>query len=470
VRLGAARAGALVGLAIAAHAAPAGAASITAKPPLNPTFGAAIPDYAVRCREGTPVRLAVDPPAGKPYVRSADLAPGQAAVVRFRVANEKRRYRIRCLPTDFPRWRTRRFATPQAGWYLVTPNKTESAGYAVIFDSHGVPVWWMRRTPAPFAADLLPNGNLTWTNYVALSPVSDRFEERTLAGRVVRSFGTVGSSTNQHDFKLLPNGNALLLTYPARDHVDLRRFGGPKDAVVLDGEIQEVDPQGNLVWRWNSKDHTSLDESARWLRRQIAHPTIYEYDGTPVYDLVHINSVEPGGKRLVLSARYLEAIYAIDRASGRVAWKLGGTRTPRSLAIEGDPLAGRDFGGQHDARLPGGDLLTIFDNGTLRDRPPRALALHLDVKHRRAALVRAVRFAEAPTSICCGSARLLPGRDWVISWGNTPWVTEQTWRGDPVLSIEFRGKELASYRAVPAMPGQLTRDRLSEAMRAMYGG
>jgi outer membrane protein assembly factor BamB len=424
------------------------------------------------------VLLTVDPPDGKPYTRAVDLTPGRAAAVRFHFAKRTRRYRIRCLPDDFPQWRTHRFATPQAGWYVVAPNKTEGPGYAAIFDSHGVPVWWMRRTPAPFAADLLPNGNLVWTNYVALSPVSDRFVERTLTGQPGRSFGTVGPSTNQHDFQLLPNGDALLLTYPARDGVDLSDFGGPKNATVLDGEIQEVDPQGGLVWRWSTADHVPLRESARWLRRQIAHPTIRKYDGTPVYDLVHVNSVEPdpplrgaGGDRLIFSARYLEAVYAIDRASGDIVWKLGGTHTPRSLKIEGDPLAGHEFGGQHDARLPGGgDLLTIFDNGTLRNRPPRAVAFRLDLTRRRAALVRAVRFAEAPKSVCCGSARLLPGGNWVVSWGNTPWVTEQTWRGEPVLTIEFRGKDLASYRATPVMPGRLTRDRLSRGMRAMYGG
>jgi hypothetical protein len=463
------RLGAAIAVLVAAQAGAAvaaSAASIKAEPDLQPGFRGSTPDYTVRCRSGEPVRLTVDPPDGPPSVRSVQLEPGQAAAV----ALGERRYRIRCLPADFPRWRTRRYHKPEAGWYLVTPNKTEGPGYAAIFDSHGVPVWWMRQTPAPFAADLLPNGRVAWTNYAALSPVADRFVERTLGGRVVRSFGTVGSSTNQHDFELLPNGNALLLTYPSRDHVDLSRFGGPKDAVVLDGEIQEVDPAGKLVWSWRSNDHVTLDESERWIRRQIAHPTIYEYDGTPVYDLVHINSVEPSGRRLIFSARYLEAVYAIDRSTGGIAWKLGGTRTPRSLQIHGDPLAGRDFGGQHDARLSGDGLLTIFDNGSLRDRPPRAVAFRLDVRHHGAALVRGVRFAQATKSVCCGSARLLPGRDWVVSWGNTPWVTEQTWRGEPVLTIEFRGKDLASYRAVPIMRDQMTRDRLARAMRIMYGG
>ena len=471
MRRRAARTAALVGCLAAAYAAPAGAATIDATPALKPGFRTSIPDYTVRCRKGEPVRLTIDPPERKPFTRLVTLAPGRAAAVRFHFSNGTRTYRVRCLPDDFPGWRTHRYATPQAGWYVVTPNKTEGAGYAAIFDSHGVPVWWMERTPAPFDASLLPNGNLVWTHYVALSSDSDRFVEWTLGGRAGRQFGTVGSSTKQHDFQMLPNGDALLLTYPIREHVDLSRFGGSKDSVVLDGEIQEIDPQGGLVWAWNSKDHIALEESERWLRRQIAHPTIVEWDGTPVYDLVHVNSVEPDGGNLVFSARYLEAVYAINRATGSIEWKLGGTHTPKSLGIDGDRFAGHDFGGQHDARLAeGGSLLTLFDNGTLRDRAPRVAAFRLNLQRRRATLVRAVRFAEARRSVCCGSARLLPGRDWVVSWGNTPWVTEQTWRGDPVLTIEFRGRDLASYRAVPVLPGRLTRDRLARAMRAMYGG
>ncbi|MFL5779861.1 MAG: arylsulfotransferase family protein [Thermoleophilaceae bacterium] len=449
------------GAAVAASAA--SAAAIEATPPLQPGFRASTPDYTVRCRSGEPVRLTVDPPEGPPSVRSVDLDPGQAATVVL----GKRRYRIRCLPPDFPRWRTKRYSEPEAGWYLVTPNKTEGAGYAVIFDSHGVPVWWMRQTPAPFAASLLANGHVAWTNYAALSPVADRFVERTLGGRGVRSFGTVGTSTNQHDFELLPNGNALMLTYPSRDHVDLSRFGGPKDAVVLDGEIQEIDPAGNLVWSWRSNDHVTLEESARWLRRQIAHPTIYEYDGTPVYDLVHLNSIEPRGNRLIVSSRYMDAVFAIARSSGAVVWKLGGTRTAASLSLSGARI--RSFGGQHDARLANG-LLTVFDNGSARDRAPRAVAFKLDLEHRRASLVHSVRFAPADKSVCCGSARLLPSQHWVISWGNTPFVTEQGSHSQPVLTIEFRGKDLASYRAVPIMRDQMTRDRLARAMRNIYGG
>jgi Arylsulfotransferase (ASST) len=469
---------ALVALAAVPTAA-AAAPAVTSSPGLRPTFRPAFLDYTVRCRPGKPVRLAIDPPRdtrvrvgdgrshGHAFTASVGLAPGRAAELRFVAPRRSRTYRIRCLPKDFPEWRVRRRGRAQAGWYLVTPNILRGGGYGIAFDRHGVPVWWIRHRPAPFNMDLLANGHFTWTNYVALSPDADRFGEWTLDGRMVRTHSIVGGSTNQHDLQFLPNGNALLIAYPPREHVDLSRFGGPKDAIVLDGEIQEVDPQGRLVWSWNTRDHIPLEEGERWLRRQIAKPVIHNYEGDPVYDLVHVNSVEPDGRRVVFSSRYLEAIYAIDRRTHGVAWKLGGTPTPRSLTIAGDPYGKRNFGGQHDARiLDGGRTLTFFDNGTLRERRPRAVAFALDLAHRRVRLEQDVRFPTAGRSDCCGGARLLPGGNWVVSWGDTPWITEQAASGQPVLTIGFVGR-YASYRAIPVLPGRLSRSALSRGMDAI---
>jgi hypothetical protein len=471
--------------ALVAFTAPAAAAPVTSRPALKPAFRSATPDYTVRCRADRLVRLTIDPPRGTRvavasgkgrtgrFTTSAELAPGRAVTIRFLSAKGTRTYGVRCLPPDFPGWRAKRSGTPQAGWYIVTPyikpypGYPPGPGYAAIFDSHGVPVWWMARTPAPFDGDLLPNGHLSWTDFVALSPFSSRFEERTLDGRLVHTWSTAVGKTNQHDFQLLPNGDALLVTYPQRGHVDLRPWGGPSNATVFDGEVQEVDRHGRLVWSWNTKDHVALAEAGRWLPELIKHPTGRRTDGTPVFDIAHVNSFDPAGDLLVVSGRYLDAVYGIDRRTGSIRWKLGGTHTARSLAIAGDPFGKRDFGGQHDARLEsGGRLLTVYDNGSRRGRLPRALAFRLDVAHRRAALARSVSFPRAGKSICCGGARRLPGGDWVISWGNTHWVTELTPAGRPVLTIQFTG-DLATYRAVPILPGQLSRAGLRRAMDAM---
>jgi Arylsulfotransferase (ASST) len=471
--------------AVMAWMAPAAAARplVRAHPGLKPDFALGTLDYTVRCHPGKPVTFDVRPPDGveaafdrgrahrAAFSASADLVPGSAAELRLRQPGHARTYRFRCLPSDFPHFRVHRAARPQARWYAVGADRRNPAhpGYAIVFDSRGVPVWWMRRSPAPFDVDVLPNGHLVWTNYVALSPDSGGFTEWTLAGRAVRTWSTVDTPTNQHDLQFLPNGNALMIAYRRRDGVDLRRWGGPAHAAVLDGEIQELDPAGRLVWRWNTKDHIALRETGRWLRSRAAHPRMHTADGRPLYDLVHLNSVEPDGERVVFSARYLDAVYAIDRASGSVLWKLGGTRTEQSLTIEGDSEAPRDFGGQHDARILEGGLLTLHDNGVQRDRPSRSLAFKLDLEDRRARLFSAVDFPKAGPPGCCGSSRRLPGGNWVTWWGGSEWMTEQTARGSLVLSIRLLDG-YTSYRGVPVVHGGPTRRSLASGMMRQAPG
>jgi hypothetical protein len=54
----------------------------------------------------------------------------------------------------------------------------------------------------------------------------------------------------------------------------------------------------------------------------------------------------------------------------------------------------------------------------------------------------------------------------VVSWGNKPWVTEQASSGSPLLTIQFANR-LSSYRAIPIMPGRLSRVALRRGMNAM---
>jgi hypothetical protein len=235
----------------------------------------------------------------------------------------------------------------------------------------------------------------------------------------------------------------------------------------MDGEIQEVTPDGELVWDWSTRDHVALREADRWLRDQVDHPTVRGPDEKPWYDVAHVNSVELHGRTLIFSARFLDAVYGVDRDTGAVLWKLGGKHTPQSLKIENDRYHPHDFGGQHDARLSDdGRTLTLYDNATKRSRPARALAFKLDLQHRRARLVQDVRFPRVGRSICCGSARLLPGGHWVIDWGNTSWVTELKRSGDPVIRIHFESG-LASYRAIPIRRADLSRAALHRGMDAM---
>ena len=381
-------------ISVLAPAAAGAAPLVRARPSLQPAFQTGAPDYAVRCTAGTPVKLSIDAPKGTTvavdggtprggrFDTSVALAPGRAALLRVRRSAGARNYHVRCLPADFPRWKATRYGKPEAAFYVLTPNHNSfDPGYTTVVDSRGVPLWWMRSSTSTFDGHLLPNGHLAWNHWVGNSPESGPFEERALDGSFVRNWDTVGHATNQHDLRFLPNGNALIISYPPRDHVDLSRWGGPSDATVLDGEIQEVDPSGQRVWRWNTRDHIALRESDHWGRSLIENPRVRTKDNRPVYDIVHVNSVALDGDLVVFSARYEDAVYEVDRTTHDVVWKLGGRHTDQSLRLVNDELpAKQEFGGNHDARVPtghGSGVVTLYDNGTLMNRPPRALAYRI---------------------------------------------------------------------------------------------
>ena len=376
---------------------------------------------------------------------------------------------VRCLPPDFTNWKATRYGPTQAQWYLMTPIGPGSSRYVAISDSNGVPVWWTRTAHPPFDASLLRNGNLAWCRYLGgkFAVTSyERYEIRRLDGSLVRRLRIVGTSTDMHELQELPNGNFLLVGYKARTGVDLRAYGGPASSKVYDGYIQEITPSGRKVWDWNSKDHIDLSETADWwpslIQQQQQSPARNRY-----YDIVHINSVEPDGDSLILSFRDLDAVYKINRSTGAVEWKIGGTHRPESLNIVGDPAyGGTTFGGQHDARVLPDGTVTVFDNGTQRDRPPRAVRYRLNEGARTATLLEQITDPEAFRSGYAGSARKLPGGNWVVSWGGTTLVTEASPSGQRLLRLSLLNSHY-SYRAFPIPFGRLSPGALRKAMDKM---
>lgn len=450
-------------------------------PALYPAFSPKVHDYVSRCHAGRPLLLAVHAPR-KTRVRLArrrasagssqtrlNLIGGRGVTVRIASST----YHVRCLPADFPTWTAERHGTPQAGWYIVTPTVggPQGAGsrYVAIFDRNGVPVWWMQPSYNPQDAKLLPDGNIVWSAFTFTPYVthSAPYEEHRFDGTLVRTIAAVGAETDSHELQVMPNGDYLTVSYVLRDGVDLSPYGGPADATVVDSLVEEVSPKGALVWEWNSKDHVALDESKPFMPTILLQPRIFP-DGLHVYDITHVNGVEPDGGSLLISMRHTDAVYKVKRATGAIDWKLGGTHTPQSLTVEGEPADSLVFSGQHDPRLLPDGTLTLHDNRTGSTLGPRAVRFRIDSSARTATQVEQITDPETVPSVCCGSARKLPGGDWVMSWGYNGLVTELTPSGRRVFGLRF-GNGLFSYRAVPATTKELPASRLRRGMDAMYG-
>ncbi len=457
--------------------------SISATPALFPGFDPKVSDYVVRCDGQNPMTVELDRAvryAGL-YRRSAgaewpihanrSVATNQGFSFSTTANGQTNTYHARCLPSDFPNWTVSGAGDPSQDWILVTLNAGLSlTHYAAFFDNDGVPVWWYpSKAVQPLDATLLSNNTVAFAHFEGTGfnvQASEVSEIRRLDGTLVKTVSTVGSPTDFHELQPLPNGDFLLDTYTPRDHVDLSPYGGPADATVVDGQIQEIAPDGSLVWSWNSKDHIDLSETGRWWPSILSSPTTLP-DGRKAYDIVHLNAIEPDGDSLLVSFRHLDAIYRINRSDGGIQWKLGGTTTPESLTVSGDNQSVH-LGGQHDVRRLADGTVSVHDNGTNLGRAPRVLRFQIDPTAKTATVVEKLSDSEISSSICCGSARQLPSGGWLVSWGGNPTDAEYGPDGSRIFKLQFLNTSPFLYRAVPVPHGQLSADDLRQGMDTMF--
>jgi hypothetical protein len=243
--------------------------------------------------------------------------------------------------------------------------------------------------------------------------------------------GYQGQWMTLHEFQLTPEGTALFEVH-ANVRADLTSIGGPRNGVVADSIIQEVNIATNrVVWEWSALGHLPLRDSYAPYQR-----------GVP-YDAFHFNSIQqiPGGNLLV-SSRHMSAVFSINKDSGKVNWELGGKHPTFSMG------PGTQLGWQHDAQLHGHGLLTVFDNGagetTMNESQSRAVEIALH--GRRASLLHAYTHVPPVLAWAEGSVQLLPGRNVFVGWGMVPAFSEYTPGGRQVFTAGF-GSPVTSYRA-----------------------
>ena len=232
---------------------------------------------------------------------------------------------IYLLPADFP---TLTATTNQPG---VTPGDVGLTlgqwlnngwpNFEAVVDPHGVPVWTRSSRAGGLDLKLQPNGHYSESRGPAATgqilgstqvvELDDRFQP-------MASFHTEGTltSTDGHDSILEKDGSRVLLAY------EPDATTGKTDSV-----IQEVDPQGQVTFQWDSS--------------ALAGETVI---AAPAKDYAHINSVQivNGGEDFLASFRNLSAVIEVARLPhdgyqpGDIVWKLGGRDSTFSFVDDPD--------------------------------------------------------------------------------------------------------------------------------------
>lgn len=397
---------------------------------LVPAFSSSITDYYVRCDAGANQLTLTTTSASGTSTRNVTLAPDEQTSVADK-------YFIRCLPPDFPVITVTKNGAPTPGYYL-----SNSANYAMVLDAQGVPVWYARGTstldldsPAPNTLSFMPNFD---------DVAASNFEVRDLdANTVTLVTGAAGTPADGHELQFLPNGHRLILTTPVVSGVDLtglKTFGANQN--VLSCNIEELDAAGNLVFSWQASDHIDPVQESLVPAQSAAYIDVY-----------HCNSIDAdAGGNLLLSVRFANALYYIDRSTGQVTWKLGGSAYSKDGAalihVEGD--AQTTFNLQHDARFrPNGNVSLFDDHGVA---PGVARGIEYAINHTTGVATPVFQFLGSAASTREGGFRRYDDGESVICWGNVPtdfrFLTEIDAAGNDVFDLSFSDSTNVAYRAI----------------------
>jgi Arylsulfotransferase (ASST) len=330
---------------------------------------------------------------------------------------------------------------PAAGDILTTNGPGPGRYGPLIYTPQGRLVWF-RQLPGGEAAEDLNEQEyegrrvLTWWKGRVLSLGFGQGEDLVMNSRyqtVARVAGGNGLKADLHDFRLAPNDIAYITAYnPIR--CDLSSVKGSPGGTILDTAIQQIDIRTGLVrWEWHSLDHVGASESE-----------VETAKGSYPWDYFHLNSIdlEPDGN-LLIAARSTWAGYQLQGGTGKVLWRLGGSRSSFRMG------PGTQVVWEHDGRMLADGQVSFFDDGS---SPPlhhqsRGVRIELDFRSHRATLMAAYTHRDpqllAPSQ---GNMQTLPDGNVLVGYGGVPAISEFS-RAGALLFDAHQPYDMSFYRA-----------------------
>jgi len=279
-------------------------------------------------------------------------------------------------------------------------------------------------------AKLLPNGNLLYAGKVTNSPLVDLEGAGGILLEVDWDSNVVWEYKDphlHHAFDRLKNGNTLVLKWvKVPDNIAARVKGGDagteKDGVMWGDAIQEITPDGKVVWEWIAPKHLDPDVTPRC-------PVC------PRSTWTHANAVSelPDGNILV-SFMKSNTIAIIDKKTANIKWQWG----EGVLAHQHCPTM-----------LDNGNIL-VFDNGYHPYGFAYGFSRVLEVSQKTNEIVWAYGGGDITCefySSTLGCCQRLPNGNTLICEGTTGRIFEV----NPSLELVWEfANNLPSYEPFPA--------------------
>ena len=283
-------------------------------------------------------------------------------------------------PTEFPKGVTINKSDKTFGCHVLYDGR-DGASYLINIMGDEVQTWPHTGFPAEMIDPVLNNDK---RGHVLLAREPEPFFNEVLLemdwdGNVVWQWGEEapgGMARQNHDLCRLASGNTLLISK--------QEYSVPSihDEAFMDQPFYEVTPEGKIVWEWVAHEH--LDELG--ITGERVELLFSKTLGRPRAYIFVINDLQPLGPNkwfdsgderfhpdnIMLDSREANFIALIEKATGKVVWRLG----PDFPAAY--DFSKRDFNGpcpkpidtisgQHDAHmiapgLPGNGNVLVFDN------------------------------------------------------------------------------------------------------------
>jgi hypothetical protein len=308
---------------------------------------------------------------------------------------------------------------PAAGDVFLTNGPGPGQYGPLIYAPDGRLVWFLHLTGETAAENLSVQSYrgsrvLTWWKGRVLSLGFGQGEDIVMNNRyqeIAHVAAGNGLKADLHDFQLVPGDVAYITAYnPIL--CDLRSAGGKSDGAITDVAVQEIDMRSGLVrWEWHTLDHVTPAESE-----------VEVSASTSPWDYFHLDSIDPQSDgRLLISGRSTWAGYELEAGTGRILWRLGGTRSSFKMG------PGTKMAWQHDARMRADGTVTFFDDGS---NPPihrqsRGLVTAIDLSNHTARLVKSYVHGNPPLLAASqGNMQTLPDGSVLIGYGGVPQVSQ----------------------------------------------